>query len=216
MASATDWRGGVDAVPALEEGLHGAVLWIAGEQPVKIAGTERIRQMLERERGQAKLSVLASDSFNVVLRDLEGLPGVEMVPRFGSVPEDLRRWIARWRAPEQRRVVERRILPADELPKGAERGSPHIVRLWAAGEAAALANRQRGDAVRLAVVHQIVTPLSGAVVLESAAQYAQSALQPGSSSSVPTMPEPETWGLMAVAFLVFLWLGWRRRYAVAQ
>src|SRR5262249_49580180 len=52
VVEAGAWRGGVDAVPALEEAFPAPVLWIAGDQPVSFAGTERIRQVLERSEGQ--------------------------------------------------------------------------------------------------------------------------------------------------------------------
>jgi hypothetical protein len=187
------WRGGVDAVPALEEALPGTVLWIAGEQPVRFAGTERIRQALERGRGRQTLFVLATGGTNVILRDLEGLPGVEMVN------EDLRRFIARWQAPYRERVAERRLVPADAVAKDTERGSAHIVRLWAAGQPAPVA-----------IAHQVVTPRTGAVVLETSAQYTLNGLQPASPATVPTMPEPETYGLIAVGLGVLGWLRWRK------
>jgi len=47
-----------------------------------------------------------------------------------------------------------------------------------AEESAEMAERNRAEAVALAVAHQIVTPLSGAVVLETAAQYEQNGLKP--------------------------------------
>jgi hypothetical protein len=200
------WRGGVDAVPALQEALPGPVLWIAGDQPVRFAGTDMVRQALERDRSHGQLFVLAAGGTNLILRDLEGLPGVETVPRLGAVGEDLRRFVAQWRAPYQEHVAERTIVAASD----AERGSPHIARLWAAQESAKLAGRHRADAVALAAAHQIVTPLSGAVVLETAAQFAQNGLQPASPSTVPTMPEPETYGLIAVGLGVLGWLRWRK------
>jgi hypothetical protein len=195
-----EWRGGVDAVPAIEEALAGPVLWVAGEQPVRFAGTERIRQVLERGAGRGRLAVLSTGGTNLILRDLEGLPGVETVPRVGSAGEDLRRFVARWRAPYPERVVERRLVAADAVAKEAAPGSSHIVRLWAAGQPAAVA-----------IAHQVVTPLTGAVVLETAQQYVQNGLEPGSPSRVPTMPEPETVGLIAVGLAVLGWYSWRRR-----
>jgi hypothetical protein len=208
------WVGGVDAVPALEEALRahdGTVLWIAGDQAVRFSGAEGIRQVLERATGDGRLRVLAAGGENIVLRDLDGAPGVEIVPRLGSVGEDLRRTLAQRRKPEQQRVPERRVVPSDSLPGDAQRGSIHIVRLWAAEQSAHMAERDRPGAVALAVAHQIVTSLSGAVVLETAAQYSANSLQPAPTSSVPTMPEPETWALLAVGSAVLVWLAGKRR-----
>jgi hypothetical protein len=53
-----------------------------------------------------------------------------------------------------------------------------------------------------------VTPVSGAVVLETKAQYAEAGLAPTDGSegpNVPTVPEPGTWALilsLALALLI--------------
>jgi hypothetical protein len=214
--STTAWQGGVDAVPALQQAFQTAlgpepqaIVWIAGEQPVSFSSALGIRQMLERTQGRVKLYMLASPFSNTVVRELDGAPGTETVPRLGSIGDDLRRLFAKWQAGRER-VVERQLQAAGDR-NGAEQSSSHIVRLWAADTSAAGAERNRAAAVALAVAHQIVTPLSGAVVLETAAQYAQNGLQPPSGSKVPTMPEPETIGLLAVGLAVVVWLKWRPR-----
>jgi hypothetical protein len=58
----------------------------------------------------------------------------------------------------------------------------------------------------LAAKYQLVTPVTGAVVLETAQQYAASDLTPVNPGTVPTIPEPEIVVLMVVvgAFLIFL------------
>jgi hypothetical protein len=50
--------------------------------------------------------------------------------------------------------------------------------------------RQREAAVELARRYQLVTPVSGAVVLETRAQFEQAGLQAVDSNSVPSVPEP--------------------------
>jgi len=42
-----------------------AVVWIASEHPLKMAGSEKIRQALEREDGRVKLLILATGGVNV-------------------------------------------------------------------------------------------------------------------------------------------------------
>jgi hypothetical protein len=63
----------------------------------------------------------------------------------------------------------------------------------------------------LAVRYQIVTPVTGAVVLETAEQYRNAGLTPVDSGTVPTIPEPEMVVLLAVAGVFLIWLMYRKR-----
>jgi hypothetical protein len=85
---------------------------------------------------------------------------------------------------------------------GTTQGSPHIVRLAYAGEIArkvAAGETVTGEEIEQARELRIVTPLTGAVVLESMEQFVRHGLDPSSASqSVPTIPEPEEYALMAV------------------
>ena len=69
----------------------------------------------------------------------------------------------------------------------------------------------RPEAVKIAVRHQLVTPVSGAVVLESQQQYDAAGLRPAAPHEVPTIPEPGTWAVIAVATLMLAVTWWRRR-----
>jgi hypothetical protein len=217
---AMPWRGGVDPLPALQEALRAAndtrrttILWIAGEQPLKLSGAETIRQVLEREAGRVTLLVLPGGGENVPLRDLDGVAGVETVPRLGSVAEDLGRLFERWRDGQFERVAARQVQHRSAIPDGAQRGSSHVVRLWAADEVARIVSIKRRDAVALAVGHKIVTPVSGAVVLETAAQYTENSLQQPSGSTPAITPEPGTWALFAIGCAALGVLSRRRRSA---
>lgn len=60
--------------------------------------------------------------------------------------------------------------------------------------------------------YQIVTPITGAVVLESEAQYQEAGLEPVGPGTVPTIPEPEVWFMIIIAvFLIALILIQSRR-----
>ncbi len=73
----------------------------------------------------------------------------------------------------------------------------------------------RADAVALAARYHLVTPVSGAVVLETQQQYEESRLTPVAQTTVPTVPEPHEWALLALAFAALMWLAWRRRHRFA-
>ncbi|CAN0581316.1 unnamed protein product, partial [Ectocarpus sp. 12 AP-2014] len=89
----------------------------------------------------------------------------------------------------------------------------HIVRLWAAKELAIAAlyeGEEREQAINLAYQLNIITPVSGAVVLETDQNYDENGLPVPSSDEVPSVPEPHEWALI---ILLILFVGWaiRRR-----
>jgi hypothetical protein len=92
------------------------------------------------------------------------------------------------------------------MPAAEEKASAHIVRLWAYDEILRLLSQDnydaRSKAIELATKYQLVTPVSGAVVLESQAQYDQAGLEPVEPGSVPTIPEPETWAMLIIALVL--------------
>jgi hypothetical protein len=94
-----------------------------------------------------------------------------------------------------------------------------VARLWGAEEVERLRNaNQIGSldrAVKLALQLQLVTPVSGAVVLETQEQYDRHNLAPIDPATAPTIPEPGAALLLAFGGA---WLGGRRlrRKAVQQ
>jgi hypothetical protein len=89
-----------------------------------------------------------------------------------------------------------------------------LARLWAADQVQRLLAKddepERLAATALARRYQLVTPVSGAVVLETTQQYDEAGLTPVDRGSVPTVPEPEEWMLMAAVFVLLLWMVRRR------
>jgi hypothetical protein len=80
--------------------------------------------------------------------------------------------------------------------------------LWGAQQLAAAAGTQgkeRAKAIALAHRLNIVTPVSGAVVLETDSEYKNNGLAIPGSADVPTVPEPETWALIALVAALLLW-----------
>lgn len=194
-----------------------ALLWIHGPQPVVLGSVESLLQRNQRAPGQVRFYPLeAVAGPNEVLEALDGFAGMAPEIRGGKLPGELERLFAGWRPGS----TEIRTLRAEQA-FSALAGEPlvktsdHLVRLWAADRIERLllksdeASRQAATA--LALKYHLVTPVSGAVVLESAAQYDAAGLKPVDKGSVPTVPEPEEWMLMFIVGLLLVWMLRRHR-----
>ncbi|KQV53995.1 VIT domain-containing protein [Duganella sp. Root336D2] len=187
---------------------RGAIVWIHGAQPLASQSAEALRQRFERRASQVALYDLALERGpNEIAQQLKG---VSAVPGFGNVGDDLRKLLAQWQPGATQTVLSRERRSGSGMPLSS-RSSQHLVRLWAANEVTAMSADpgRSGAAVTLATRYQLVTAVSGAVVLETREQYKDAGLEPVPPGSVPTIPEPETWAMIMVAALM---LAWHRRY----
>ena len=207
------FSGGCDNVPALEQGWdlaaaadHGVVIWIHDAQPVLLSPADSLRQRMERGAKSIPVFDLQLRAGpNRIAEQLDGLRLFKAVPQLGGAPSDGLK--------HEFDVLEGKIHPLEfirdcvtnSIAEGKQ-VSRHIERLWARDEAAELASARRaGDASKLAAGHQLVTPFSGAVVLETQQQYAQNNLTPAAAETVPIVPEPSIWGLFAVGGAFVFW-----------
>ncbi len=213
-------RGGHDNAPALVRAWElaaatksGVIVWIHGPQPVTSEMVEDLRQRFERSASPPRLyDVEVRLGPDRILEKLDGFKSVESVLRSGDLGDDLGRLFGDWNGSGVRLGLVRECSasePGSGRPPGKET-SFHLARLWAATEVARLcATRQVQEATELASVHQLVTPVSGAVVLETQSQYDRAGLKPAPLQSVPAVPEPSVWGL-GVLILVLLIPRWAR------
>jgi len=197
LGAAWDWAG---------MSSRGAIVWIHGAQPLasQPAGALALQQRFERRASRLALYDLALERGpNVIAQQLRG---VITMPGFGSLDQDLRQLFAQWQPGATQTVLVRERRSGAGLPQSG-RTSQHLVRLWAANKIAAISATPAGTpaAVALATHYQLVTPVSGAVVLETREQYKDAGLEPVPPGSVPTIPEPETWAMILVATLMLAW-----------
>lgn len=195
-----------------------AILWIHGEKPLLICNADELRQRWERRRENATqmLDVQTAAGANLVSEELDGLEAIETVERSSDLAKDLDRLFGRWRGESKQLLIrrERVARQRQELQKDLQETSSHLARLWAFDETHRLiADKDINGAIKLAASYQLVTPVSGAIVLETAEQYQRAGLEPVPTNTVPTIPEPEEWALMFVALAVLLWMTCRRRFA---
>ncbi len=189
--------------------MNSAVLWIHGSQPVVLSSEQALKQRLERSPNNPKVfEIQTTPGPNRLLEDL-GITPIKRIARLDSLSSDLQRWIESlddldgpWTFARERHSQSTQ----DEWAKYPQ-VTDHISRLWAAAQIEALAQqRSTPAAIALAQRHQLVTSVSGAVVLETAAQFKAAGLKPVDIGTVPVIPEPETWLLMLFGFIV-LYIG---------
>jgi len=211
--------GGQDPIPALEEAWtwvtgsqDGRVLWIHGPVPVLLGDTASWLQSMDRlgDRRASLIDFGLRPGPNLVTKGLGSRPALQVWPRIGGLEADLARCLDRMGGVQGGREWRRERVGT--APDVEARGSRHLVRLWARDHILDLAGQRRvADAVEWAGRWQLVTPVSGAVVLETRAQYAAAGLKPVDPLTTPqVVPEPQTWMLMALGLGLLAVIGRHR------
>lgn len=206
-----DFAGGRDNTPALAAALEwlrgkpGATLiWLHGPQPVHAGARAQIEQLLERSP-QAGL-----------LYDVPLVPGENTLLPVLTRSRHLRCRSVRTSAaqfpaaadflqPEVAMLWEQAAAPPAD--SGGVKVSDSLARLHALTEYRRLREGDYNAAVATAVKASLVTPDTGAVVLERAADYRTHGLSQASTKAaqqVPVIPEPSSAALAAGAALVML------------
>ncbi len=227
------YAGGCDPVPALKEAIEllaaaegGVILWVHGPLPVRLSSTTPlVRRLSAPAQGGAEgavelLSLSLVPGPNRVDEDLGGLAAFDRLSVCRSVEETLAFAGSNLRSNEIDR--EYTLTARNEAPAApgttSVKVSENLVRL-ALYEKVRSACRsgddtRRKEAAGLAVANRLVTALSGAVVLETRAQYERHGLvaPPGTPESrIPAVPEPEEWALIVTAAVVFCYVIIRQR-----
>lgn len=169
------------------------ILWLHAAQPLDSTDLEALRQIATFARGRLAIYGFqfgpGADRISEKLADLNLVhPLLVEANAPAAILDALRGSAAAW--------IREKVPVNGENPPVTE-GSSHIVRLWAADEIARLTapfrKSGREDALDLARTFQLVTPVSGAVVLETAAQYKANDLTPADPATTPEIvPEPGT------------------------
>lgn len=212
----TSFRGGQDDRPALAAALalagsRGVLFWVHGPQPVVFwRSVTRLEQSLERRTDLPRLvRYQAEPGRAFTIQDSAWFATARFISPTGEPDADLSRALADLTSGSPRWTISRTETP------GAVQGSSHLVRLWAADRInlqAGARGKPREEALALARRLNLVTPLSGAVVLETDSAYKANGLDVPSADQVPTVPEPETLALIIIVALLALWMlcrqGW--------
>jgi hypothetical protein len=192
------------------ERTNSVVLWLHGPQPILLENGEALQQRFDwhawsgASQGPIMLDFQIVMGPNRVLEALNGIAAVQTVPRWGTARADLKRLMGAWSGGTETLgfTRERLATVAGNSREPGGQTSQHLARLWAFDEVQRLLHsRNRDAAVALAATYQLVTPVSGAVVLESNEQFQLAGLTPVDPQSVPSVPEPGTIALLSLAVI---------------
>ena len=216
------FRGGRDAVPALKAALKHArqssgeasVVWLHGPQPVDMTGKEVIAQLLERDAAPPVIHAIGlAHGRNKLLEDLYDTTALQSGGRWDGSEAGL--------ASELQRVHELKSLKrvfnhVSAAPTDAPQVWDQLARHAVFTEVmAAFQGRDHVPEAQAqkAAQHQLVTPYSGAVVLETQAQYDRAGLKPVDGSTTPQIPSgvPEPSRTLLLMFGLVGLLARRRR-----
>ncbi len=224
-----EYVGGQDNIAALLQAWELAatkpdsvIVWIHGPAPVLLTSAEMLVQKWDRRPDNQKLyEIQVAQGPNRIIPKLEGVAAIRTVPHFGSPTHDLQRLFALWQGEAKHFSFVREtttVLPEDVA--NIHQTSTHLTRLFALDEVLKLmalkTQAARQKAVKKATRYQLVTPVSGAVVLENQAQYEEANLNPADPAKVPSIPEPEIWLLICVVLLLLMWVFWQKKKSVTS
>lgn len=217
------YAGGMDNVPALLMALDLAtrqgncpILWLHGPQPVEMTPAGNLVQHYERRPGTSPIidgRVIAGG--NLAATALHQAGALHSLRDDINAPGGVTRLVDEICGVRSMIAWQREARPEAPQEAAGKPTSDHLARLFARDEISRLLDargeEERSQAVKLAARYQLVTPASGAVVLENAQQYKRAGLEPVGEDSVPTIPEPETWAMLIIAAAVLAGAALKKR-----
>ncbi|MBN2686012.1 MAG: PEP-CTERM sorting domain-containing protein [Pontiellaceae bacterium] len=199
--------GGKNNAPALRKALMESsecIVWVHASQEWDLGANEGVRQLLERSSDKQILEIQVNDGPNRLIEKLDTLNGFHSIPRYGCFKEDLERTLKSFSADYTVWETVRGVVQDQD----GFHADDHLIRLWANDKINRILsdnNPDNREAIELATEHHLVTPISGAVVLESQEQYEENDLQPVDVANVPSIPEPGTLILLIFALLLLFY-----------
>lgn len=216
-------QGGRDNVAAILAAIDHArkadaphIVWVHGSQPATLTPVYRLARKL-KNRGEITIhNVAVRAGTNRIVEDEAVSAHFSSVARTGDLYEDLSVLLQKLSSPEKRMVRKWSLSPGDsgtEDDLTNKSRTEKIADLWANEKTMRMLRRDakktptRKEAAEFAAAMHVVTPVSGAVVLETREQYDEFGLTPvdeiGETLKVPASPEP---GGFTLAFLAMLGL----------
>lgn len=213
--STCKFDGGCDNIPALVRGWDaaendGVIVWLHAAQPVLLSGTEELAQRWKRRPDASQLcDIQFGIGPNAILDELSAAYPEQKTPVAGSAAEDLTALLCSWSDAAPLYTYKRWIDAADAITPEMCEAHSHLVSLWARDcvwEYIDIPGKEAvANAVHYATNFHLVTPVSGAVVLETAQQFAEAGLHPVDVVDMPdVIPEPGSLVIFIIGGILFL------------
>lgn len=216
--------GGIDNAPALGaawdlavQAENSEILWVHGDQPLKFSSVaELIQRYKRRPNGPHIRSLAVRPGMNRLIETVELQGYIHSTNDLWEDAGKLAMVVRNLATPGVRAAITRtraECSPATCLPE--DQTSLHLARILAVEEISAdLIGGRRAAAVEKALRYRLVTPVSGAVILERKADYVAAGLEAPPEASgkvnIPGVPEPEEWVLLLLSTTVVLLCGVQR------
>jgi hypothetical protein len=218
--------GGVNPCPALLESIRTAtdkgtsVVWLHGSLPATVREELGLEQMLRRSDTSVKIvTVAVAGELNSLISDLGYMRYFSPYPRCGDLKQDITGAVAT--ASRIYQTADNQVLLGGRSTSGlvftgtTDLTVTHPYRLFLYsrimqdwfddGEVS-------NDLMTRALTTRIVTPVTGAVVLENHDQYKAADLDPSvGAENIPKIPEPEFYILLGISILGAGLYMWRRK-----
>lgn len=194
------------ALRTLDKEEQSAILWLHGPQPVRVQypysdNLVEVRYLLDENPSNVLLYELQMENGpNKTIEALDGSPNIRRLPVISSPVASLEHLFSLWSTGAQ--AFESVLTQADAPPKDshAQESQIDLSPLWAAQSIDKLRKTSRhidkARAVAIAKAYRVVTPVSGAVVLETRKDYQKFGLKdpsaPNHSSKAATAPNAAT------------------------
>jgi hypothetical protein len=216
--SATTFAGGADNAPALIKAWdlatatpgNNAIVWIHSPQRTTLTSVGPLLNRMSADYfGPSLYSVQTSAGSDEIVKKLDGINEVKSVVRLGSLRMDLERLFQQLsgQVPTLEFVRSVKHPQPDANLDGVE--TSNLAQLWANDEVARILNARdeslKEAATILALRYRLVTPTSGAVILDTPKQLDNSDLEPV-TSPLTEAAEPDIGGLFFIVFIFFVWL----------
>ena len=218
--SETTFAGGADNAPALIKAWdlatatpgNNAIVWIHSPQRTRLAPIDPLLSRMNTDYfGPSLYSVQTSAGSDEIVKKLDGVNKVKSVVRLGSLRTDLERLFQQLSGQVTTLEFVRSVKhPQPDPALDGVETSNELARLWANDEVERIL-RARDESLKeaatlLAIRYKVVTPTSGAVILDRPKQLNSSDLEPLRASALTEVAEPDLGGLFFIVFVFFVWL----------